>query len=142
MTKQSFQHQITIPFQDIDAAGIVFFAHLFRYAHEAYEQFMLDIGFALAEILQQREYLLPLVHAEADYRFPLEHGDSITIFLSVDKIGTSSFTLNYIFQDEKGNERAVAKTVHVVLNAVDKKNSSVPAELQQALSIYVSNDTK
>ena len=138
MTNKIFQHKITVPFQDIDAAGIVFFAHLFRYAHETYEQFMSDIGLSLARILQEREYLLPLIHAEADYLIPLQHGDSIRISLSVEKIGNSSFTLVYIFEDEKGRERAVTRTLHVVINAQDKKKVCIPAELNLALKNYTS----
>jgi len=136
MATQIFQHKITIPLQDIDAAGIVFFAHLFRYAHEAYEQFMLSIGFSLVDILREKKYLIPLVHAEADYAMPLAHGDNISISLRVEKVGTSSFTLVYIFTDENKVERAVVKTVHVVLSAKDKKKTNVPAEWEQAMSHY------
>ena len=101
---------------------------------------MSDIGLSLAQILQEREYLLPLIHAEADYLIPMQHGDSIRISLSVEKIGNSSITLVYIFYDEEGNERAVAKTVHVVINAENKKKVSIPYELNQALKNYVSSN--
>ncbi len=46
-------------------------------------------------------------------------------------------TLAYVFMDEQGHERAVAKTVHVVINAEDNRKMSVPAELQRALTHYV-----
>lgn len=137
MMNNSFQHKITIPFQDIDAAGIVFYAHLFRYTHEAYEQFMSKIGFSLVDIIREKKYLIPLVHAEADYHIALGHGDNVTVLLNVEKIGTSSFTLVYVFMDEQGNDRAIAKTVHVVLNAQDKNKISIPDNWQQGLRAYV-----
>ena len=137
MKNHTFQHKITVPFQDIDAAGIVFFAQLFRYAHETYEQFMSSIGFSLVDILRDYKYLIPLIHAEADYLVPLRHGDNVTILLNVENIGTSSFTLVYNFIDEKGNGRAVAKTVHVVLSAQGKKKTNIPDKWKLMLSNYI-----
>ncbi len=134
MNQQRYKHQITIPFQDIDAAGIVFFAHLFRYAHESYEQFMSAHDHSLADILQNGEYLLPLVHAEADYRQPLHHNEAITIELSVKKLGESSFTLQYHCRDSKGKVRAVIETVHVTLDASQKKPIPIPDSLRTVLA--------
>jgi YbgC/YbaW family acyl-CoA thioester hydrolase len=133
MSQQIYQHQITIPFQDIDAAGIVFFAHLFRYAHEAYEQFMLTHGHSLADILKQGEYLLPLVHAEADYKQPLHLNEDIIIELSVKKLGDSSFTLQYHYLDNTNEVRAIVETVHVALNASQHKPMPIPDSLRAAL---------
>ena len=134
MSQQTYQQQITIPFQDIDAAGIVFFAHLFRYAHEAYEQFMSAHDHSLAEILKNGEYLLPLVHAEADYRQPLRHNEAITIELSIKKLGESSFTLQYHFLDSTENIRAVIETVHVTLDVSQKKPMPIPDSLRAILA--------
>jgi len=133
MSQQIYQHQITIPFQDIDAAGIVFFTHLFRYAHEAYEQFMSARGHSLASILKEGEYLLPLVHAEADYKQPLHHNENIIIELSVKKLGDSSFTLLYHCIDNTGGIRAIMETVHVTLDASQHKPIPIPESLRAAL---------
>ena len=134
MSQQTYQQQITIPFQDIDAAGIVFFAHLFRYAHETYEQFMSAHDHSLAEILKNGEYLLPLVHAEADYKQPLRHDETITIELSVKKLGESSFTLQYHCLDSAAKVRAVIETVHVTLDASQKKPMPIPDSLRAVLA--------
>lgn len=134
MNQQTYKHQITIPFQDIDAAGIVFFAHLFRYAHEAYEQFMSAHDHSLAEILKSGKYLLPLVHAEADYRQPLRHDETITIELSVKKLGESSFTLLYHCLDSAEKVRAVIETVHVTLDASQKRPMPIPDSLRAVLT--------
>jgi len=134
MNQQPYLHRITIPFQDIDAAGIVFFAHLFRYAHEAYEQFMSEGDHSLASILKTGEYLLPLVHAEADYKQPLHHNEVITVELSVKKLGETSFTLQYHYLDSNGGLRAVAETVHVTLDAAQQKPMQIPDSLRTVLA--------
>ena len=134
MNEQNFKHPITIPFQDIDAAGILFFAHLFRYAHETYERFMSAHDHSLAEILKNGEYLLPLVHAEADYKQPLRYGESITIELNVKRLGDSSFTLQYHCLDSAGKVRAVIETVHVTLDASQKRPIPIPDSLRTVLA--------
>ena len=42
---QTYNYHFTTSLHDIDAAGVLFFAHLYRHAHDAYEAFMSDIGF-------------------------------------------------------------------------------------------------
>jgi len=135
MNQLPYQHAITIPFQDIDAAGIVFFAHLFRYAHEAYEQFMLESNHSLVDIIQSGEYLLPLVHAEADYKQPLRHNEVIMIELGIKKLGETSFTLQYRCLDVSGGLRAVVETVHVAVDVEQQKPIPIPDSLRTILAM-------
>ncbi len=133
MPHPPFSHDIKIPFQDIDAAGVVFFGHLFRYAHEAYERFMDRLGHNLGDLLAKGDYLLPLVHAEADYKQPLRLNEAITVELHVKRLGESSFTLGYRFLDDERATRATAETVHVVIDKASKKPCAIPQPLTSAL---------
>ena len=128
-----YQHKLTVPFRDIDAAGVVFYAHLFRYAHEAYEHFMQQIGCSLQELLAEGSYLLPLVHAEADYRRPLRHADKLKIELRLKRLGRTSFTLGYRILGEDQLEHASLKTVHVVLDRTTQRPLPLPDSLREAL---------
>ncbi len=133
-----YKYPITIPFQDIDAAGVVFFAHLFRYAHESYEAFMRDIKQPLDKLLAEGQIRLPLVHAEADYHRPLLYGERIMLELSVSAIGKSSFTLACRCMSYDGICHAVIKTVHVAQDAQTKKKTAIPASLRAGLESYCS----
>ena len=73
---QTYNYHFTTTIHDIDAAGVLFFAHLYRHAHDAYETFMSDIGFSLDEIIRNNSKL-PLVHSEAEFLQPIRHGDRI-----------------------------------------------------------------
>ncbi len=106
---------------DTDAAGVLFFAHLFRHAHDAYEAFMAARGLLLHRIIAEGEWGLPLVHAEADYTRPLHHGDVVAVHLEVESMGERSFTLGYRFEC-KGACCATARTVHV---AVDRSGRAI-----------------
>ena len=131
--KPVFEHSLTVPFQDIDAAGVVFYAHLFRYAHEAYEHFMQQIGCSLQALLAEDSYLLPLVHAEADYCRPLHHADRLKIELRLTRLGQTSFTLGYRVLAEDQTEHASLETVHVALDRTTQRPLSLPDSLREAL---------
>lgn len=132
--KPVFEYNLTVPFQDIDAAGIVFYAHLFRYAHEAYEHFMQQIGCSLQEMLAQGSYLLPLVHAEADYRRPLHHADKLCLQLRLKRLGQTSFTLGYRALGEDQTEHASLETAHVAVDRTTQRPLALPDSLREALS--------
>ena len=44
MTTPAFFYRFTVRLHDIDAAGVMFFGHLFRHAHDAYESVMANLG--------------------------------------------------------------------------------------------------
>jgi len=133
MSPEPFNYSFTVPLHDIDAAGVMFYGHLFRHAHDAYEAFMDAIGSPLDRIIRQGNWLLPLVHAEADYRMPFRHGEPARIQLWVAEIGRSSFTLHYRFIDEDGRIRADAKTVHTHLAHDGRSGEPLPDALAAAL---------
>jgi len=37
-------HKFTLPLQEVDHAGVMFFAHLFSHAHDAYAELMQSMG--------------------------------------------------------------------------------------------------
>jgi len=133
--KPVFEHKLTVPFQDVDAAGVVFYAHLFRYAHEAYEKFMQQIGCSLQELLAEASYLLPLVHAQADYHRPLHHADKLKIELRLKRLGQTSFTLGYRVLGEDQTEHVTLETVHTALDSTTQRPLTLPDTLREALSL-------
>lgn len=133
MKAKTFRYNFTVPMHDIDAAGVMFYGHLFRHAHDAYEAFMAAVGIPLDRIIRDGGPMLPLAHAEADYRTPLRHGDGVAIDLCIAGVGRSSFTLAYRFLDAEGHVRATARTVHVHLGPDGATPAPLPEELTVAL---------
>lgn len=133
MAHTRYRHQFVVTLHDIDAAGVMFFGHLFRHAHDAYEACMAELGLPLAEVIREHRWLLPLVHAEADYRAPLRHGERVQVLLAIEDLGTSAFTLSYRFEDDSGGLRATARTVHVHLAADGRGSAPLPQVLRDAL---------
>ena len=61
MSDATFTHWLTIPLYDTDAAGRLFFGHLFRHAHDAFESFMAMLGLPLDQLIRDGQILLPLI---------------------------------------------------------------------------------
>lgn len=133
MSTTSYHHPFRVALHDIDAAGVMFFGHLFRHAHDAYEGFMADIGFPLDAVIGTHRWRLPLVHAEADYLMPIRHGEALRVLVTVAEIGESAFTMSYRFEDERGQARATARTVHVHLADSGAGGAPLPLPLRDAL---------
>ena len=129
-----FTYETSVKLHNTDAAGLLFFADQFKLAHDAYELFMESIGFSFRHILQESDFLLAIVHAEADFLQALYSGDKLTIKLSVDKIGTTSFTLAYDLTMAQRGSVGTARTVHVCIDKTSREKKNLPDSLVAELS--------
>lgn len=132
----AFRHQFSVRLHDTDAAGVIFYGHLFRHAHDAYEAFMAELGFPLDRVVRDGLWQLPLVHAEADYLGAMRHGDRVTAVVTVARLGRRAFTLAYRFCDPADRTLATARTVHAYIDADTRANSELPPALRTALLSY------
>ena len=129
-----FTYETSVKLHNTDAAGLLFFADQFNLAHDCYELFMESIGFSFKHIIQESDFLLAIVHAEADFLQALYSGDRLTIKLKVAKIGTTSFTLAYDLTMDKKGTVGTAKTVHVCIDKSSREKKDLPDPLVAALS--------
>src|SRR5438067_10122009 len=75
----AYEHRLRVRFHDTDPAGIVFFANIFVYCHEAFEEMLRALGLPLDELIRSKEQILPLGHAEADFKKPFRHGALVAV---------------------------------------------------------------
>ena len=127
-----YTYQTTIRLHHTDAAGVVFFSNLFVIAHDAYESF-LESHLPLNTLLTDGAYIIPIVHAEADYLLPLSLSETISVELSLEQTGTSSFNLGYVIKNSKMETTVRLKTIHAVQLKDDGKTIPIPESLRQAL---------
>ena len=135
-----FRHRFRVPFHELDPGGVLFHAHLFAHAHEAYEMLMREIGFGLAGLLERGKLAIPLVHAHADYHRPLRLDDLIEIQLQVLEIGRTSFRLEYRFLHQE-QCHATAATTHVAIDRCSSQPVPLPAGLVTGLQAYLSQES-
>ena len=128
-----FRYATTVKLHDTDAAGLLFFGHQFKLAHDAYETMMTQIGFGFARILREDPFFIPIAHAEADFVRPLFVGDEVDIQLTVEKLGDTSFTLAYRLVNREGVEVGKVRTVHVCIDKRTQRPVSIPDDLRKRL---------
>ena len=119
-------------FQEIDAAGIVFFARFFDYFHDAFIEWMRAVGVDHAAALRARTWGAPLVHVEADYQAPPSFGDGITVEVCAARLGRSSLQVGYRVVGPRGIH-AVGQTVHVFVSLDVMRSLLVPEAVRTAL---------
>ena len=80
-----------------------------------------------------KEYILPIIHAEADYVRPIRVGDELRIDVIVSLLKNSSFELSYKFYKDDDTFAAIAKTVHVCVLKEQFKKIELPKECYDKL---------
>lgn len=122
-----------VRFQDVDAAGIVFFPRVLEYASDAYIGMLTARGIHLPKAIDAGGYRIPLVHAEADYMAPMRFGDPIRVEVVALDIGRSSFRVGYRLRHEDGRAAAVGQTAHVCVGLPGFSSIPIPEDLRAAL---------
>lgn len=135
MAEGAYVYGFQVRLHDTDAAGVLFFAHLLRHAHDAYEALMAEAGFPLQGLIRGG-MALPIVHAEADFQAPMRQGDRIRVEVTLAEVRRRSFSLDYRFLDPNGAQRARARTVHVLSHGSETGTGTLvlPSALRAALS--------
>jgi 1,4-dihydroxy-2-naphthoyl-CoA hydrolase len=135
-----YTYQTKIKLHETDAAGLLFFSNQLKLMHDAYESLLETLGVGFAELLRNKNYFLPIVHAEADYKQPLFVGDVIEIQVTVESVGTTSFTFAYQIFGNKENLVGTGKTVHVTIDKKTGKKTPLPPEMRSKIEALYKED--
>lgn len=122
-----------VRFQDVDAAGIVFYARTFDYFHDAYVGFLRARGAPLERALRDGSWVAPLTRAEAEYLRPLRFGDEIDVSIVGVELEETQYRVSYRI-DLAGEPAAVGRTRHVSVDPATFRRAAVPDVLRRALT--------
>lgn len=121
-----------VRFQEVDAAGIVFYARTFDYFHDAYVELLRERGAPLEAALRDGSWVAPLTRAEAEYLRPLRFGDAIDVSLVRIDVGDTDYTIGYRIELD-GEIACVGRTRHVSVDPATFRRAPVPPALRHAL---------
>ncbi len=127
-----FTYERAVRFEEVDGAGLVFFARFFSYCHEAVEALCGELDGGYARLIGDRKTGLPAVHVACDFKSPLRYGDVAVIHLSVRRIGRSSCELHCTIN--KGESGVVSAEVDYIVAACDltsMKPIPIPDDLRR-----------
>ena len=129
-----------VAFSETDAAGIVHFAHFFRYMEDAEHALLRSLGLSVHRDVGDDVAGFPRVSAQCDYRRPLRFEDEFTIAVRVAAKTDKSATYGFIFTKAGEDEPIAAGTLKVVYaikpaGANKFSAAALPPEIDQALKV-------
>jgi len=114
-----------------DQQGVVFNMWYFAWFDEAMARFLGEAGYPYLTMIADG-LDVQLVHTDADWREGVRYGESVTVDVVTDKIGSTSFTLSFTVR-VGAQVRSTARTVYVVVATDGSGKQPVPPKLLAAL---------
>jgi len=129
-----FSLPLEVRFQDVDAAGIVFFARIGAYFHDAHIAYLNALGLDMPRALSEGPWIAPLKHAEADFFEPMRFGDRLESQVVAGRAEGSELVFGFrlVGADDR-RVRAVGQQVHVWVGRDDFKRCPLPEAVRAAL---------
>lgn len=89
-----FRFQTRIRFVDTDASGRIHYTAMFRHFEAAEQEFLRSMGCAYSEP-EFAAFGFPRVHVECDFLSEIRFDWLVDVGVSVERVGSSSFTLSF-----------------------------------------------
>ena len=129
----AFRRERLIRFSDCDPAGIVFYPQYFVMFNGLVEDWVNAMGVGYQRLIVEQRIGLPTVRLEADFRAVSRFGDSVTLALEVERLGTRSLTLALQCVGADGELRMQMRQVLVTTSLETHRAIDVPAALREAI---------
>ena len=126
-----FVWESRIRFVDTDASGRIHYTALLRHFEGAEFEFLRAIGCPYSSF-RREEGGFPRVHVEADYLSGLQCEDVILTQVTVDRVGSTSYTLAF-FVTTEGRAAGKGKITVVCMDHQTKRPKALPERLVRAL---------
>lgn len=128
-------YERVVHFGDTDAAGVVYFANVLRFCHEAYENVLHQLGLDLRQFFRGQGLIVPITEAQVRFYQPLYCGDHLRIIVTPKAVGDSCFQLAYQLLRPEAECVAVAHTRHVCLQEPERHRAALPEPLAHWLTV-------
>jgi acyl-CoA thioester hydrolase len=124
----TFTHRVRVAFPDTDASGRIHFTAMLRYFESAEIEFLRSLGYCYRDA---PEVGFPRVRVECEYRSVVGFDDELDITVSVKRVGTSSYTLE--FAAWKDGVMAANGSIVVVSVGRPGRAQALPEALKESL---------
>jgi 4-hydroxybenzoyl-CoA thioesterase len=126
-------YERAVRFEEVDAAGIVYFAHIVSYAHEAMENLFGALDGGYAGLIMRRRTGLPAVRLVAEFHAPLRYGDRMRIETEVTRLGNRSVTFSHRIRGGGGAVCAAISHTVVITDLDTLRSCAMPADIRALL---------
>ena len=119
---------------DVDAAGIVYFAHFFRYVEQAEDELFRSAGKDRLTLIQENQVWMPRVEAFSKFSKPILHGAAIRVRLNPQIKGLKTVRYEFEIVDDAGSEKLAEGYITVVcVDAAQFKATPIPQAIRSVL---------
>jgi YbgC/YbaW family acyl-CoA thioester hydrolase len=130
-----FEVKLQTYWADVDAAGIVYFPHFFKFAEHAEEEMFRAAGKELQALLKAQGMWLPRVEAFSKFSKPIRLGTAIRVQLKPRMIGEKTIRYDFEILDDATGERLAAGYITVVcVDAVTFKSTPIPDAIRKIVA--------
>lgn len=136
--RHRFERERTIRFSHCDPAGIVFFPQYLVMLNDLNEEWFGELlGAPYADLIGRRRTGLPTVSLQCEFSAVSRMGETVTLGLSVERLGTKSITLRHGCR--RGDEaRFAIRQVLVTTDLHTHRAIHIPADLRAAIETFAS----
>jgi 4-hydroxybenzoyl-CoA thioesterase len=136
MMSAVFETPVRIRFAHCDPAGIVFFPQYLVLTNALVEDwFTQALAIDYAHMIGVRRVGLPIVRLECDFSRPSRMGETITLALTVEKLGRRSVTIAIV--GRSGEEARFSARQVLVFTSLDADRSTeIPDDIARALHAF------
>lgn len=131
-TSHSFKWESKLRFNQADPSGWMFYGAAFELMHACYEDFIGSLGFSWQSWFNNPEWALPIRATQAEYLNIVRPGEALQMLVSIEKIGETSFTLNFECRQRDQNCFHL-KSTHAFLDKKTGQKRPIPSEIRQKL---------
>lgn len=126
-----------VKFSECDMAGIVFYPRYFEMINFVVEEWLEDLEWSFTYLHEDRLEGLPTKSLECEFMAPCRIGDELEFQMTVEALGTSSFTLSFCaYHNKQPVLKARSVLVYVALTT-PIKSIPIPAQLRAAMQDYL-----
>lgn len=118
---------------DVDAAGIVYFSHFFRYAEQAEEELFRAAGKERLRLIEEHRVWMPRVEAFAKFSRPIRHGGAIRVQVNPQFRGVKAVRYDFVIVDDQTSEHLAAGYITVVCVDANFKSTPIPEAIRKVI---------
>jgi 4-hydroxybenzoyl-CoA thioesterase len=128
-----------VRFDEVDAAGIVYFGRFFTWCHDTMEAMLEGVSGGYVGLVNERRLGFPAVHVEADYAAPLRFGEEVRIAAAVEHLGTSSIRIRFdLTRSSDGDHIATLRHVVALTDLTLMRARPIPDDVRDVLRAWFS----
>ena len=129
-----FETRFQTYWADVDAAGIVYYPHFFRFVECAEEELFRAAGKERQPLVQENHIWMPRVEAFSKFSKPIRNGAAIRVRLDPQIQGEKTIRYNFEIVDDPGCEKLAAGYITVVcVDAVSFKSTPIPSVIRNII---------